>query len=312
MLFTFIFACQTELQTLPIVINGDDDAETDTLPSSEAPLLTLSINELLLNHSFNSLYSAEEPSKESLDFILIDARNPTDYSAGHIPGAINFHVDQTWNEAFTLLPIPQIESLLGNAGITHEKRLIVYDEGSYKSAARLFWVLESHGHEKTQVLNGGILAWNAHNPKLKISTTPHSLEAKEFVARIRSERIATKLNVRQAIDDSRTTIVDTRPKEEYAGEISPLDKRGRIPSAIHIPWGAALKDNGVYLTLKNQAQLKESFASIPKDSEDIIAYCNKGKQSAVLYLGLRQAGYAVSTYDGSWFEWSNDPSLPIE
>ena len=176
----------------------------------------------------------------------------------------------------------------------------------------MFWVLESHGHERTQVLDGGFSAWNTHSPELSISTTPRTLDVNEFIARVRPERIATKLNVRQATDDSRTAVIDTQPKEEYTGESSPLGLKRHIPSAVHIQWDSALRDAGDSLLLKDEAQLLEAFNRIPNDTEDVIAYCNKGKQSAVLYLGLRQAGFAVSAYDGSWFEWSNDPSLPIE
>ena len=43
----------------------------------------------------------------------------------------------------------------------------------------------------------------------------------------------------------------------------------------------------------------------------IVAYCRSGPRAALGYLALREAGYDVQLFDGSWAEWSR-LGLPAE
>ncbi|KRT60270.1 sulfurtransferase, partial [endosymbiont of Ridgeia piscesae] len=63
--------------------------------------------------------------------------------------------------------------------------------------------------------------------------------------------------------------------------------------------------------LKPLSELRALYAGIGQNKR-IITYCNRGKQSALTYFVLRQLGYEAAAYDGAWFEWSNDSTLPIE
>jgi thiosulfate/3-mercaptopyruvate sulfurtransferase len=47
--------------------------------------------------------------------------------------------------------------------------------------------------------------------------------------------------------------------------------------------------------------------------KEIVTYCTAGVRAAHLFFTLKVAGYpTVKNYPGSWLEWSNDLSLPVE
>ena len=77
-------------------------------------------------------------------------------------------------------------------------------------------------------------AWQANT--LPVSTEKTHYKPNVFVAKICPEHIATKLTVRQAIDDNRAAPVDSRPEAEFNGLVSPLGKTGRIPSSLNVEW----------------------------------------------------------------------------
>ena len=46
--------------------------------------------------------------------------------------------------------------------------------------------------------------------------------------------------------------------------------------------------------------------------KEVVVYCTGGVRSAMAYFVLRYLEYNVRNYDGSWWDWSQNPELPIE
>ncbi len=244
---------------------------------------------------------------------IIDSRSPKKYAKSHIPGAVNLPVNLTFapkprNDL--VAPVTQISKLFGEAGIDFNHDVVIYDDGEFIDAARLVWILEAHGHTHVAILNGGFTAWTAAgNSQSQEIVKP---EPTLFVPAVNPDRIASKFSTRMAIDNPNIQIVDSRANEEYLGKKSKASRKGRIPTAANVPWDMNYTENkeGI-VKLKPRDELEKMYQHIDRDRK-VITYCNKGKQSALSHFVLRDLGYDVAAYDGSWFEWGNDYSLPIE
>lgn len=243
--------------------------------------------------------------------VLVDVRDNNTYDLEHLPGAVNVPVEHTFNETgdrSRIASLQQIRKLLSIAGIKNSDYLVLYDDGSLKDAAHVFWVLETYGHKKLSVLDGGVAAWTAQHGKL---TGIETLRQKsQYIPNIATHRLSTKLATLLGIKNSKVEIIDARVYAEYVGLKSASRRKGHIPGAISIPWKENLARDKPYPQLKSTRKLHALYHALDK-KEHIITYCNRGKESAVSYLVLRDLGYNVSIYDGAWLEWGNDDQLPI-
>lgn len=245
------------------------------------------------------------------DVVILDVRKPEEYDAGHIPGAVNVPVAKTFRQSGRTDRVAgsvHLQKLFGQAGVERQKRVTVYDEGSFFSAGRVFWVLEVSGHTNVQLLDGGFAAWQSH--ERPISQEKIIPKPSDFIVLGQPEKLATKLSMRLATKNDGSVIIDARSKNEFAGIKSTTDRYGHIPRAISIPWKNNITSDGGFSQMKTLAELQQLYGGFDKGKK-VITYCNTGEASSFSYFVLRNMGFDVAHYDGSWFEWSGDANLPI-
>lgn len=276
-------------------------------------LLALSI---LLIHSFALNASSLRMEMAELQnnpnhYKIVDAREKTLYSDGHLPNSINFPISLTYERATVdgkLTEPFKMQKIIQNLGLNVDDAIIVYDDGTFFDAARLFWTLEVYGFENVKLLNAGYSQWNKQ--KLQTSTLPPNIVKSDYVATIKHQRIATKFTTQLATRSPKQTIIDARPDKAYAGEVSSAKRFGHIPKAINIPASHNIDYDKELTELKDDETLTDVYKDVNKNQK-VIIYCAVGRISSTNYFALRELGYDVANYDASWKEWGNDFSLPI-
>ena len=273
-------------------------------------LLLLIILSTLTLHA-NSLRISAKTLKNNINsYKIIDTRDKSTYAKGHIKSAINFPISKTYvnmqkngklTDPFTMQTIVQ------NLGLNANDTLLIYDDGSFFDAARLFWTLEVYGFKNVQLLNAGYKQWIEQG--YETSTTTPKIVKSNYITIVDNNRLATKFSTQVATRNPNQIIIDARPDIAYEGEISSAKRYGHIPKALNIPATHNIDTSLKITQIKDSAQLADLYKSIDKNKK-VIIYCAIGKISATNYFALRELGYNVSNYDASWKEWGNS-TLPI-
>jgi thiosulfate/3-mercaptopyruvate sulfurtransferase len=250
--------------------------------------------------------------KENLNnkrLVILDIRSKEEYDKGHIKGAINLPGKKYLFTPKTKL-MPRLNTLrktFSNVGIDNDSLVVAYYNEDYFLSARLVWILEVLGHKNVGMLEYSYGDFIKNN--FQIETQATTANKKSFIPMIDSQQIQTKLTTLLSI--GKKTIIDGRAKDQYLGLDSKSKRYGHIPSAKNYACSANYSKTKVGTKIKSFDKLKDIYKDIPKDKE-VILYCQGGAESALNYLILKHFGYKVSVYDGSWQEWGNDDSLPIE
>ena len=248
--------------------------------------------------------------------VVVDVRSEKDFLAGHIRGALNLEwTDFTEPEGqryWQLLPVPEIERMLGEAGVGNEGRIVVYGDvkNGWGEDGRLFWMFAYLGRKDVRVLDGGWNRWTSEKRATTLEAT--SREPARFAASIRPAFLADKTWLAEHYDDPGVRVIDTRNLVEYMGaKLYGEARGGRIPGARRLQWQKTI---GRDLKIKPAAELEALLADLGVVPEtEVVVYCTGGVRSGHLFFVLKLMGYPrVRNYDGSFWEWAADPDLPVD
>jgi len=245
--------------------------------------------------------------------IIVSCRKPADYDKVHIPGAVNVYHMELYSDPVTngfLAPPGEIAAILGDYGITEKKSIVLYDDGSGKYAGRLYWILKYLGAPDVRILDGQMPAWKAARKPVTGATT--YVKKAVFTPRLHPELLATTTQVKKAINDPHSMIIDARSPAEYAGTNETDLRRGHIPTAINIEYKEVLTDDG---KLKTAVELKKLFTDkgVTPDKQ-IITYCKTSVRAGIIFFALKSIlNYPnVRVYDKAFLGWQMDNSNPVE
>ena len=257
---------------------------------------------------------------QSGNLILIDVRSGPGarerYLSAHLPGARHTDLerdlsvppaDAAQGGRHPLPAPPSFGELLGRLGIIPSSHVIVYDDKhGAMAAARFWWMLKAAGHEKVQVLNGGLQAAERLGLPLTGEITAFDPASPYPVSEWKLP-MADIETVADAAADPERMVLDVREAYRYRGESEPIDLvAGHIPGAVNLPYVENLDDQGLFLS---PAALAEKYSALLNGLQpsQLIVHCGSGVTACHTLLALSSAGLqGAALYVGSWSEWSRN------
>jgi thiosulfate/3-mercaptopyruvate sulfurtransferase len=253
------------------------------------------------------------------DVRVLDIRAPKDYSAGHIPGAINTPYAAyrgPAENAGALAPENKLTELLRKAGIDANSRVIVAHAGSnhtdFGAAARVYWTLKAGGLTRLSVLDGGTQGWQAAGGAL--DTAEPKVAATDFTYRYDQKMIASTEEVAAAVKSGKAPVLlDARPEAFFKGEqrVDAAARYGTLPGAKWLDNASFF--NGDDKTLKPAGELQQIAQQAGLADKETVSFCNTGHWASTNWFVLSEivGNKDVKLYPQSVVEWSKT-DLPME
>ncbi len=234
-----------------------------------------------------------------------------------LPGTIDFDIDAEGSDHSSGLPHTNLSAgafslLLGQAGITADTDLVIYDNRGIFCAPRLWWMMKALGHDQVRLLDGGWPAWEATGTTLSFPVPAqhrlaiYSADVPEKSWFVDAEQVSAAIN-------TETQIVDARSAARFNGEVDEPRagvRQGHIPGSLNLPFQAVL-ENGKF---KDVSALAKIFADHKINlDKPIICSCGSGVTACIIGVAALLCGATdVCVYDGAWSEWGANSHFPVE
>ena len=189
------------------------------------------------------------------------------YERGHIPGAahLNWHTDLVDPQKRDIASREAFEKTLRDAGVDKDTTIVLYGDNNNWFAAWGAWVFEVYGlGNQVKLLDGGRKLWEAQGLPLDTALPDHADSTLTLADRDNSVRARFVDVVAVAEGRNDAKLIDIRSADEYAGKIFAPEgvkelsvRAGHIPSAVNVPWGRIVKEDG---TFKSEDEIKAIYA----------------------------------------------------
>lgn len=194
---------------------------------------------------------------ETLDGILIDTREESEFVNGYIPNAI--HISKGLIEC-------QIEQIFPNKN----QKMYFYCGGGFRSAL-VADLLQSMGYKNVVSIDGGWRAWNMNGYSIVKPQDAQPIEYIRLITEAKSkvpEVSAQKIHQMFENNTLDGVLIDVREDSEFA--------HSHISGAVHLS--------------KGQIEVKiESL--IPLKEQKMYLYCGSGYRSLLAAVNLQKMGY---------------------
>ncbi|NNC37629.1 MAG: sulfurtransferase [Acidimicrobiales bacterium] len=235
------------------------------------------------------------------------------YPNTYIEG-VRFDIDEIADQSAGFshtLPTPEhFEYAVRNLGVNNDTHVICYDRHGLFSAPRAWWMFRVMGHEKVNVLDGGLPAWVKAGQATVAAYK--SLDKGTFEATFQPNLYRDTNEMRDTL--YKGTILDARPSGRFNGT-APEPRAGlnsgHMPSSTNVPF-SELKTSDGYL--KRAVDLCDVFMTRQIElNKPIITTCGSGITACGIALALARLGsWDTAVYDGSWTEWASTDNCPID
>ena len=238
-------------------------------------------------------------------YLIIDPRTAMRYLMGHLRGAVNVPFKKLQGTDGRIGPPEQLAAAFGEAGLGDDITPVLYDHQDGRNAAMAAWVLEYLGRNDVHVMDLLFESWKEEGREVLYRPVP--TEPRAFAPRLNPSARAT---MNDLATHGGPKLLDTRAQEEYLGQTETDHRPGHIPGAVNLPH-SQMTGAGERLLIE-PALLRQRLATVGVTPDDaVVAYCRSGVRASLAYLSMRQAGYDVRLYDGSYAEWM-DSGRPVE